>query len=209
MDKETEKLLAEAAEWRLISLLFDCPSQDWFGEVASLGKDISDEELRRAAMSAERDATEGVFHSIFGPGGPAPGREVSYRSWSEPGYLLSELSAYYNAFSYQPASEEVYDHVAVETGFIAYLRLKEAFAREAGESENAETTAAASAKFIDEHLTKYSQKLSKLLDGSGYEYLELASRALFRRVGPDRDKRKKIFLPVLEEENEETMFQCG
>ena len=202
------KLLREAAEWRLISLLFDCPTNDWFTQVNALGGQVADKRLKRAAKAAQKQASEGLFHSIFGPGGPAPGREVSYRSWVQPGYLLSELSSFYNAFSYQPKTNEVPDHVAVETGFIAYLRLKELFALESGETEHAEITSDAADTFINEHLAKYVEKLSKLLASSGVDYLTLAGAALFDRVGRDKDKKKQIFLPVLDEMDED-ILECG
>lgn len=202
------KLLREAAEWRLISLFFDCPTNDWFEQVNALGKQVSDKRLKRAAKAAQKEGSEGLFHSIFGPGGPAPGREVSYRGWVQPGYLLSELSSFYNAFSYKPVTSEVPDHVAVETGFIAYLRLKELFALECGESENANITSDASRTFIDEHLSKFAEKLSKLLASSGVDYLTLAGAALFDRVGRDMDKKRQVFLPVLDEVDE-TIFECG
>ena len=203
-----KQYLVDAAEWRLISLLFDCPTGNWFEQVRELGQQVLDKKLRRAARAAQKHASEGLFHSIFGPGGPAPGREVSYRGWVQPGYLLSELSSFYDAFSYKPATHEVPDHVAVETGFIAYLRLKELYALECGDSENSKITADASRIFIDDHLSKYAETLSKLLAASGIDYLELAGSALFERVGPDKDKSKQVFLPVLEEEGE-TLFECG
>lgn len=203
-----DELLREAAEWRLISLLFDCPKGDWFKQVDELGRQVTDKRLKKAAKAARKEASEGLFHSIFGPGGPAPGREVSYRSWVEPGQLLSELSAFYTAFSYHAGSGEVPDHVAVETGFVAYLRLKELYARENGDDESAEITADAAASFTTDHLAKYAQKLKKLLAVSGIEYLQLASSALFERVGPDKDKELKTFLPVLEDE-EDSLFECS
>jgi len=202
-------LLADAAEWRLISLLFDCPVNDWFGQVDALGKQVSDKSLKRAAKLAQKQASEGLFHSIFGPGGPAPGREVSYRGWVQPGYLLSELATFYDAFSYKPATKEVPDHVAVETGFVAYLCLKQAFALECLNAENAEITAEASKTFIDDHLSKYAEQMSRILGNSGIEYLSLAGAALFKRVGRDKDKGKQRFLPVLENDEEETEFECG
>lgn len=202
------RLLIEAAEWRLISLLFDCPTGDWFQQIAELGKLVANRKLKRAAKAAQGEASEGLFHSVFGPGGPAPGREVSYRSWVEPGCMLSELSAFYDAFSFKPATNEVPDHVAVETGFIAYLRLKELYARECGDDESAEITADAATQFMAEHLSKYAQKLNKLLAASGIEYLQLASEALLARVGPDKDKEVKTFLPVIENEDE-LLFECG
>lgn len=203
-----DELLRDAAEWRLISLLFDCPKGDWFKQVDELGRQVTDKRLKKAAKAACKEASEGLFHSIFGPGGPAPGREVSYRSWVEPGQLLSELSAFYSAFSYHAGSGEVPDHVAVETGFVAYLRLKELYARENGDDESAEITADAAGSFTADHLAKYAQKLKKLLAVSGIEYLQLASDALFERVGPDKDKEIKTFLPVLEDE-EDSLFECG
>ena len=202
------KLLVEAAEWRLISLLFDCPTDQWSEDVASLAEQVSDKRLKRAARAARKEANEGLFHSIFGPGGPAPGREVSYRGWVQPGFLLSELSSFYNAFSYQPNTREVPDHIAVETGFVAYLKLKELFALEINDAEKARVTADASRTFIDEHVSKFAEKIMKLLAASGIEYLKLASVALFKRVGPDKDKGKQIYLPTLEQADE-PIFECG
>ncbi|MBK6751674.1 MAG: molecular chaperone TorD family protein [Acidobacteria bacterium] len=207
-ENSTRDLLAEAAEWRLISLLFDCPSNDWLRQVAVLANPVRDKKLKRAAKAAQTEASEGLFHSIFGPGGPAPGREVSYRGWVQPGYMLAELNSFYDAFSYNPTTSEVPDHVAVETGFVAYLRLKEFYALENGDSESADVTSRASTTFVDDHISKYAQRLSKLLAASGINYLKLAGAALYERVGPDKDKSKQIFLPVLDEE-EESAFECG
>ncbi len=202
-------LLKDATEWRLLSLLFDCPNPHWLEHVDLLGRTISNKNLKRAAKSAQTEATEGLFHSIFGPGGPAPGREISYRGWVQPGYMLSELSSFYDAFSYRPETKEVPDHIAVETGFIAYLRLKEAFALENSDPESAEITAEASRTFIDEHLSKYAEQMSKILSNSGIEYLALAGKALFKRVGKDKDKEKQVYLPVLEDEDTESEMYCG
>ena len=203
------KLLKDAAEWRLISLLFDCPDEEKLEQIDSLGRTISDKSLKRAAKAAQKEASEGLFHSIFGPGGPAPGREVSYRGWVQPGYMLSELSSFYDAFSYKPKTDEVPDHVAVETGFIAYMRLKEAFAFECSDTESAAITADASETFIDEHLAKYAETMSNILSNSGIEYLSLAGKALFKRVGKDKDKDKQRYLPVLENDEVEDEMACG
>jgi len=211
MKTETEenKLLVEAAEWRLISLLFDCPNGKWFDDVKALGEQVTDKRLKRAARAAQKEASEGLFHSIFGPGGPAPGREVSYRGWVQPGYMLSELTSFYDAFSFKPVTDEVPDHVAVETGFIAYLRLKEAFALDCFDTESAEITAEAAKTFISEHLSKYAEQMSKILNSSGIEYLSLTGAALFKRAGRDEDKKNQRFLPVVEIDEEASEFECG
>ena len=206
---ENLNLLEDAAEWRLISLLFDCPDQERLEQIDSLSRAANDKKLKRAAKAARKEATEGLFHSIFGPGGPAPGREVSYRGWVQPGYLLSELSSFYDAFAYKPKTHEVPDHVAVETGFIAYMRMKEAFAFECSDTESAAITAEASKTFIDDHLSKYAEQMSKILSNSGIEYLSLAGAALFDRVGKDKDKAKQRYLPVLDDDDVEDEIVCG
>lgn len=202
-------LLHEAAEWRMISLLFECPVGDWQEKVKNLADEISDAELKAAAEFAQTQAGEGLYHSIFGPGGPAPAREVTYRSWVQPGYLLSELSAFYNVFSYQPTLKESPDHIAVETGFMAYLKLKEAFAEECGNAENSEITAKAAKNFNDEHLAKFTEQITKTLASSDIEYLALASAALLKRVGKDKDKQNRQILPILGETEDNSFFECG
>lgn len=195
-----DKLIQEAAEWRLISLLFECPNAGWYQQVNELAREIKDSRLKKAARSARSEATEGTFHSIFGPGGPAPPREVTYRSWVQPGYLLSELASFYKAFSYEPDSDEILDHVAVEAGFMSYLKLKQAYALACFDDENARITAKAAKVFAADHLSKSAEQLSKSLAFSGVDYLALASSALFKRVGKDKDKdkRARTALPVME-----------
>ena len=202
------ELLREAAEWRLISLLLECPVGDWQKQVNDLANEITDPKLKAAVEFSKTEATEGLYHSIFGPGGPAPAREVSYRSWVEPGYLLSELSAFYAAFGFQPDSRETPDHIAVESAFMAYLKLKEAFAFECSDGDKAEITAKAAETFNDGHLAKMTEQITKCLASSGVEYLAAASAVLFAKVGSDKDKKIRQILPVLGEPDEE-IFECG
>src|SRR5690606_9780403 len=204
----TTDLLREAAEWRLISLLLECTKGDWKTEVSTLSKEVKDLELNNAAKCAQTQASEGLYHSIFGPGGPAPAREVSYRDWVQPGYLLSELTAFYDAFSYRPNLKETPDHIAVETGFVSFLKLKEAFAEERKDTENAAITAEAVRDFITAHLTKTTEKMAAILAHSQIEYLALAASALFKRVGKDPDQNIKRILPTLREADSE-IFECG
>ncbi len=199
-------LLNEAAEWRLLGLMFECPIGDWYVNVKQLSKEVKDKKLKAAAAFALDEACEGLYHSIFGPGGPCPSREVSYRSWVQPGFLLSELSVFYKAFSFSPKTDEVPDHISVEAGFIAYLKLKEAFALESGMTDEAAITADASRRFIEQHLSKMAEKLSKTLAYSEMKYLIAAGEALFERVGKDPDGEEKRTLPVLPRVEDEEML---
>ncbi|MBL8187815.1 MAG: molecular chaperone TorD family protein [Acidobacteria bacterium] len=205
------QLLREAAEWRLLGLLFECPSPSWREQIETLAVEVADADLKAAVEAARREASEGLYHSIFGPGGPAPGREISYRDWAQPGYLLSELTSYYEAFAYYPdqaAIVEAPDHVSVETGFIAYLKLKEAYAEAIADDEHAAVTRDAAQQFIHEHLSAMTEPLAHSLKHSGVEYLALAGKALLARVGPKRDQSAKNNLPILAVD-EESEFACA
>jgi nitrate reductase assembly molybdenum cofactor insertion protein NarJ len=200
-----KELLTSAAEWRLLSLLFECPSEHWRATVAASAAEITDDGLREAAAAALAEATAGLYHSIFGPGGPAAPREVSYHQTLQLGYLMSEIKGYYQAFAYQPDTSEAADHVAVEAGFVAYLRLKEAYARQCGDEEGATITAEAAQRFLDHHLANVAEPLARALAQSGVRYLALAGEALATRVGPPLTKSPLHVLSDVEE----CAFDCG
>jgi nitrate reductase assembly molybdenum cofactor insertion protein NarJ len=184
MDCKARDLVREAAEWRLLGLLFEVPSAEWKRQVAALAAETDADDLRAAAEAAQDEASEGLHHRIFGPGGAVVPREVAYRRTVTPGRFLSELSACYQAFSYQPAAQEPPDHLAIEAGFVSYLRLKEAYALSLEEGEQATITADAARHFVDEHLRTIAQPVAQSLPSSGIRYLTLAAAVLTRLVGP-------------------------
>ena len=134
-DSDVHRLLREAAQWRLIGLLFECPVDGWHDQFKGLATEVDDASLSEAAELALDEGSQGLYHTTFGPGGPAPPREVSYRKTVHPGRFLAEIRDCYEAFAYTPSTPETPDHVATEAGFIGYLRLKEAYARECGDAE--------------------------------------------------------------------------
>ena len=208
LDSRQRSLLEQAAEWRLISLLFECPTRGWKEQIAAVSSELADTELRAAAESAQSEASEALYHSIFGPGGPAPAREVSYCESVQLGYLISELEAFYQAFSFQPATPEVLDHVSVEAGFMGYLKLKEAYALASSDLEHAAVAAEAAQRFLENHLCVMAQPLATSLHALGVRYLALAGEGLLRRVGPPRKGSRQQdsgLLPILNE----SLFDCG
>lgn len=174
----------EVASWRLAGLLFECPRPGWQAEVDGLALEASDAELSAAASAAREEASEGLFHTTFGPGGPAAPREVSYRGSVLPGQVIGRLCALYEAFAYQPTSAEPPDHVAIETGFLGYLKLKAAYAHFRGDAEQASIAHAAAERVAAEHLAIFSHPLADALAASGVRYLALAARWLASRTGP-------------------------
>lgn len=174
--------LAQAAEWRMLGLLLERPRDGWFQEVARLAAEVKNPELRRAAASALRHATEGDYLALIGPGGGVSPREVSYLPFEDPGHLLAKISGFYSAFAYQPNAEDPIDHLAVEVGFVAYLFLKEAFARADGQVAAARTTADARCRFLDDHLASAAAGFANRLAVAGPSYLLEVAELLAARV---------------------------
>jgi nitrate reductase assembly molybdenum cofactor insertion protein NarJ len=201
------RLAQEAAEWRLLSLFFECPTSEWREHVTALMNEVADTELKSAAQDALQEANEGLFHYTFGPGGPAPPREATYHQTVQLGYLMSELQAYYNAFAFSPVTAEAPDHISVETGFIAYLKLKEAYALACQDEERAATAEGSAQRFLQEHLTNIAQPLADHLERSAIRYLVKAGAALLCRVGPPPTTASPF--PILPEEPQASEWTCG
>lgn len=204
-----QALLREAAEWRLTGLLLECPSPAWRERLKAVAPEVDDPDLREAAHLALEQASEGLYHSTFGPGGPAPPREATHRDTLQLGYLMSELEAFYTSFGYQPeaASFEPPDHIAVEAGFAAYLKFKEAYAGACGDEDAAENARTACAEFVVEHLASTAAPMSAMLAASGVPYLEATGRALARRAGPAKQRFLVLGTEKLDRDEDEP-FGC-
>lgn len=209
VDQQLCALLREAATWRLVSRMFECPDERWQAEIDVLARELGDDDLQAAVAAAAGVATEGQYHSTFGVGGPAPPREASYHETLELGSLMSELAVYYEVFSYRPQLPEALDHVAVEAGFVAYLKFKEAYAHARGEKEHAAATESAARRFIADHLAMMATPLADILATSHLDYLARASRALAARVGPRPAARGLPMLRATSTDDEESGFACA
>lgn len=183
-DPRVQELLAEATVWRLLGLLLERPREGWWQDVAALSAAVRAPDVTAAAQSAKEEAGEGVYLAILGPGGLVSPREVAYRGMEDPGQILADIKAFYEAFAFQPETEEAPDHIAVEAGFLGYLCLKEAFARSRGHEDEAETAAHAASRFRQEHLSVLAWPLADRLEKADVRYLSLAARALAPRTGP-------------------------
>jgi nitrate reductase assembly molybdenum cofactor insertion protein NarJ len=150
-DPKTQQLVAQAAAWRLASLLLERPRQEWKNELLKLCSEVADRKLLSSAKRAAQ-VSEEIYHRIFGPGGTASPREVSYCGFEDPGRVMADVAAFYQAFAFQPRREEAIDHIAVEAGFVSYLLLKEAYARTRGDAESVEVTNSARRRFVDDHI---------------------------------------------------------
>jgi nitrate reductase assembly molybdenum cofactor insertion protein NarJ len=208
-DRRVLELVRDAARWRLLGRLFECPSDSWRDDIAMLACEVDDPELRAATDAALLEATEGLYHSVFGPGGPAPPREVSYHESLELGSLMSELTGCYSAFGYTTSTAEPPDHVAVEVSFLAYLRFKEAYALAAGDREHAALAAQAADRFTSQHVARLGAPLASVLADSKTDYLVRVSRLLAARAGrPPASSRLRVIQEPTDTEGG-SGFACG
>ncbi|HVO24902.1 MAG TPA: molecular chaperone TorD family protein [Candidatus Margulisiibacteriota bacterium] len=198
---DSQALIAAAAEWRLIGLLLERPRRGWHAEVARLGREMANPELRRLVTAARR-ATEGDYLGRLGPGGVVSPREVTYQPFADPGHLLADLAACYDAFAFRPHVEEPIDHLAVEVAFVGYLLLKEAFAGARGDHCAATTTARARRAFIDAHLAAFAAGFTHRLEVLGASNLLATARCLSARL-PARPA------PEPRRSDENAMDVCG
>jgi nitrate reductase assembly molybdenum cofactor insertion protein NarJ len=205
---EVQRLLTEAVEWRLLGLIFEYPTDAWRSQVTELLADLHQEDLRQLAESALAASTEGMHLALFGPAGSVPVREVTYQGGVQFGYLMAELSAYYDAFGYCPSAGEAEDHLAVELGFMAYLKMKRALALAKDEIENASVAAAAADAFLRDHLRAMAEPVAAKLEAFAPDYMVLAGRQVLQLSGPAPRSNYPLGVPFSEDDDSAEM-RCG
>ncbi|HVS13140.1 MAG TPA: molecular chaperone TorD family protein [Thermoanaerobaculia bacterium] len=191
------RTLRRAAHLHLIGLLFERPRPGWSAEVRTLAAELEDVELR-ASLDELEGFSEGRYLRLLGPGGALSPREVGYQPMGDPGKILADLGAYYQAFAYRPGNAEPLDHVAVETGFLAYLALKESYAEEGGDPAAAAVCRSASRSFADDHLRALAHGVAcrlEHLEAAAPQHLLAAARTLADLVGPESARGGS--LPIL------------
>lgn len=163
--------LEVAAAWRFVSLLFQSPDERSTAELVALSEEVG--EWRASARGLSEiplAAWQAEYHRVLGPSG-VPACESSYddNALAGRGPLLSRVAGFYEAFAYRPdeANPEVPDHVSIETGFLAYLALKAAFATDAGEEEPLALAREAYQRFLDDHLLYWLKPFEERLAASG------------------------------------------
>lgn len=186
---EVERLLREAARWRIAGLLFRRPRAGWHEELMALSREVSDPRIA-AAVADAAGAAEGAYLAWLGPGGPVSPREVSYRPIEDPGRLLAELSAFHEAFAYMPGTEDPLDHVSVAADFTAYLVLKQAWALASGRETEAATTHAGRTRFVERHASALASGIASRIvaDDRAPAWLRGAATTLCALAGVDPER---------------------
>jgi nitrate reductase assembly molybdenum cofactor insertion protein NarJ len=177
LDDTTDALLVESARWRLLGLLFERPRTGWHAEVRALASEVRNERLNAAARTT-RNVDEGSYLAVLGPGGTVSPREVAYRRMGDPGKILAGLHAMYEAFGFEPKAEDPPDHVAVQAGFVGFMKLKQAYAAAGNDEAGERMTREAIATFTTEHLGGFVGEMAQRLEDAALEHLARAAAIL-------------------------------
>lgn len=207
VDPVVAGLLEEAVELRLIGLMFEYPSLNWRSNLESLVPCLHRQQLRGMAEAALQEASEGLHIALFGPAGTVPVREVTYQGGVQFGYLMAELASYYEAFDFTPADGEPADHLAVQIGFLAYLKLKQAHAVSEQDTENAALVEEAARNFTRDHLAVQAEPVVNRLTQFAPSFLCEAGNLLLSRTG--RSARSDYPLTCDFIQNEQEEISCG
>jgi len=110
-------------------------------------------QARQAAIDAGLEELRRSFMRVFDPRhAPFPLEAENRPEYAQQRTaLLSDVMGFYRAFGVAPDRQRP-DHLCCELEFLHVLSLKEARARQAGKSEQAEVCADARRKFLAEHL---------------------------------------------------------
>ena len=121
---------------------------------------------------------------------------------------MAELSAFYDAFGFHPSHAEADDHISVETGFVAYLKLKQAYALASGDLERAEVASQAASSFIKEHLALFAEPMLPRLENFAPDYLIGAGRILLELAGPS-PRNGYPLSAAFDAEDDSSEMSCG
>ena len=182
VSRESSHAMLESVRWRLMGLMLERPRTGWLEEVKALAS-LTEDHLLRAGADLASDATEGTYLHLFGEGGFASPREVTYRPMGDPGQILGSIAGYYESFAFRPQAEEPIDHIAIEVGFVGYLWLKEAAALGANQQEQADVTSSARRRFIEEHLFILAKPWAERMISTDIAYLAPVARSLLKELG--------------------------
>lgn len=196
------ELLVEALEWRMLSLLLSRPTRERKDEVRALASEVTNRRLAAIANDWCLHATEGAYLQLLGPGGLVPARSVAYRAFADPGWILADLAQYHREFGFHSAADEPADHVTVLAEFVAYLLVKEAYARERADAQAATLTRDATTRFIDEHVCPAAGRIAERLDACGATDWSAAAHLLAEKA-PAPPSSPSVVAP------EDDVAQCG
>lgn len=189
--------------YRLFSRLFLYPRDEvvasWDWEKAAQAARRLDvpsafEEQFKALRGAPREPDGlrskhiGIFGYTVGKANPPYETEWGGTHIFEQTQELADIAGFYRAWGLEVSDQakERPDHVSVETEFMSYMALKEAYALEKGNSEGASISREVQVKFLGEHLGRWIPAFASALeDGAKEGFYAFLARAIREWVAGD------------------------
>jgi len=181
-ESSAAQLLRDAAQWHLLALLLARPTAERKAEARSLANEVGAADLGAVTGAWCDNASEGAYLQLLGPGGLVPAREVAYRPFADPGWVLSDIARHHQAFAFHPGAEEPADHISVLADFVSYLLVKEAYARENTQRGEDELTRNTRQRFVEEHISPVAGRIAERLEACGASDWGAAARILADKV---------------------------
>jgi hypothetical protein len=178
-----------AAHWRLLGQVFSYPGSGWAGRIELLIECLREERYAELARAALRGSSPELWMRLFGPAGPVRTRAVAWLGGIQPGYLLAELSAFYEAFGFEPPAGCAPDQLPALLDFAAWLELKLAYACVQRDGERVEVTQRALKTFLERFVAPLAWPVYRQLEGCGYGLFEEAARLAAGQSGPEPERQ--------------------
>jgi nitrate reductase assembly molybdenum cofactor insertion protein NarJ len=182
--------MEHAAGWRLLAQIFSYPCHDWAARNELLLECIADARLAELARKALSESSPELWMRLFGPGGAVRARAVAWEGGLQPGYLLAELAAYYEAFGYEPPEDSAPDELSVLLDFAAWLEVKLAYACVQEDRDSEEITRRALETFLCKFVAPAAWPVFRQLEHTGPEFLVEAAQAAAERSGAEPAARE-------------------
>ncbi len=179
MNKDRERLLAEADIYRLLSLSFAYPDKETIETLCSLTEDMGEVIYSFSSGIQEKfllyknslngisaETLEGEFTDLFMTRMLCPPYENSYgKIGLNNAGTLSDINGFYKAFglSISERDSDMPDHIAIELEFLSLIALKEAYGIEHGIGDMVQVCASAKNEFLKDHIGKWAGVFCKNL----------------------------------------------
>lgn len=179
MNKDRERLLADADIYRLLSLSFAYPDEETIEILRSIIEDVGEiihsfsSEVQEKFLlykdslnGLSTEAVEEEFTELFMTRMLCPPYENSYgKSGDSKAENLADINGFYKAFSLSVSEKgsEMPDHIAIELEFLSLITLKEAYGIERGIRDMVEVCVLAKKKFLKDHIGRWAGLFCKNL----------------------------------------------
>ncbi len=168
--------LSRSAAYRFLHLLLRPPAPGRRAELRKLSGEAPKawgEELPSLLGPSDEEVMTESFR-LLAPVGPVSLSAANHvdDGYADKGPILGDIAAFYRAFGFTPSLSEPPDHFACLFEFLSFAALKEAWALEQGDEEQARICREAEEELLGQHvhpyLSRFAEKLARAAPPGGF-----------------------------------------